>query len=105
MQPLRICLCLFLPVRVLQPLARGGRPDVQRPELQAVELEYLGPAGLQGPARPDREDARCTGAQQGVRGRGGATHREGHAPFERDGQRDLQRTRSVRRPERKGLIF
>ena len=47
MQPLRISLCLPLLVRVLQSLARGGRPDVQRPKLQAVELALLGPARLQ----------------------------------------------------------
>ena len=78
MQPLRVGLCLLIPVRVLQPLARGGRPDVQRPELQAVELAFMGPAGLQQPARSGRGETSCGG---------GCTYRETHAPLERDGQR------------------
>ncbi len=34
MQPLRIHLRLPVPIRTVQPLAGGRRPDVQRPEVQ-----------------------------------------------------------------------
>ncbi len=54
MQPLRIRLHLPVPIRIVQPLPGGRRPDVQRPEVQTLEFGQLGAAGIYGPQGLDR---------------------------------------------------